>query len=224
VSDKPRLVLFDLDHTLLAGDSDVLWCEFLMDRGLLDREQFAARNADMEARYKAGTVSTQEFAGFYVSTLEGHTPQSLDAIRRDFLREMIVPRIPARALALVDLHRGRGDLCVMTTATNRYITELTAAHFNIEHLIATEAQLEGARFTGLPQGTLNMREGKVARLHEWLKGRGERLGVFASTAYSDSINDQPLLEAVDEPVAVDPDARLLAIASERGWRQLSLRD
>jgi HAD superfamily hydrolase (TIGR01490 family) len=224
VSDKLRLVLFDLDHTLLAGDSDVLWCEFLMDKGLLDRAQFAARNADMEARYKAGTVSAQAFAGFYVGTLAGHSPASLDALRREFLRSMIVPRIPAKAAALVESHLGRGDLCVMTTATNRYITELTAAHLRIPHLVATEAQVEHGRFTGRPEGVLNMREGKVTRLHAWLRERGERLDAFASTAYSDSINDQPLLEAVDEPVAVDPDPRLMALAAGRGWRQLSLRN
>ena len=220
---KPRLALFDLDHTLLSGDSDVLWCDFLIARGLLDRESFGARNADMEARYKAGTVGAEEFAGFYVGTLEGHSPESLATLRAEFLREAIVPRIPAGAMALVRGHCEAGDLCVMTTATNRFITELTAAHFGIDHLIATETQIENGRFTGRPEGTLNMRAGKVARLHAWLAGRGANLAGFASTAYSDSINDLPLLEAVDEPVAVDPDARLLGIAEARGWRLLHLR-
>ena len=221
MKDKPRLVLFDLDHTLLAGDSDVLWCEFLMDKGLLDRGQFAARNADMEARYKAGTVGAHEFAGFYVSTLQGHTPASLEAIRQEFLRDAIVPRIPAKAIALVESHRG--DLAVMTTATNRYITELTAAHFGIEHLLATECEMQEGRFTGRPEGTLNMREGKVTRLHAWLRARGLALQDTASTAYSDSINDLPLLQAVDDAVAVDPDARLDAEAQARGWRVLRLQ-
>ncbi|HUR87941.1 MAG TPA: HAD family hydrolase [Ramlibacter sp.] len=220
---KPRLVLFDLDHTLLAGDSDVLWCEFLMDKGLLDRAQFALRNADMESRYQAGTVSTHEFAGFYVRTLAGHSPESLEGLRGEFLREAIVPRIPSKAMALVKAHLDAGELCVMTTATNRYITQLTAAHFGIAHLLATETEIEDGMFTGRPSGTLNMREGKVARLNEWLSARGEQLRDYTSTAYSDSINDQPLLEAVDEPVAVDPDPRLLRLATARGWKLLHLR-
>lgn len=218
---KPRLVLFDLDNTLLTGDSDVLWCDFLMDRGLLDRAEFAARNEDMDARYRAGTVGVQEFAGFYVSTLAGRTPEELDPLRREFLDRWIAPRIPADARALVDQHRG--DLCVMTTATNRYITELTALHFGIDHLIATETEIVDSKFTGRPAGVLNMREGKVARLHDWLASHRSRLDEFESLAYSDSINDRALLEAVDEAVAVDPDAKLCALASERGWRVLALR-
>lgn len=220
---KPRLTLFDLDHTLLAGDSDVLWCEFLMDRGVLDRAEFATRNADMEARYRAGTVGAQEFAHFYIGTLGGRMPAEWDAARRDFLARYVLPRIPASALELVRTHAAAGDLVVMTTATNRFITELTAQHFGIDHLLATEAEIADGRFTGRSCGTLNMRAGKVERLHEWLAAREAGLEAFRSTAYSDSINDLPLLEAVDDPVAVDPDPRLAAIARERGWRVLSLR-
>ena len=217
---KPRIVFFDLDNTLLTGDSDVLWCRFLMERGLLDAKEFAPRNEDMDARYRAGTVSAQEFAGFYVSLLAGHSPQELEPLRREFLAQWIVPRIPAAAIELVRRHREAGELVLITTATGRYITELTAAHFGVEYLIAIEPEIAGGRFTGRTTGTLNMREGKVARLHEWLKDRGERLGGFHSTAYSDSINDLPLLEAVDEAVAVDPDAQLAAIAAKRGWRSI----
>ena len=220
---KPRLVLFDLDHTLLTGDSDVLWCDFLMDRGLLERQAFAARNADMEARYRAGTVGVHEFAAFYVGTLAGRTPEELEPLRREFLAHWIVPRIPQDAVDLVRRHRDAGELLVMTTATNRYITELTAAHFGLVHLLATEAEIAGGRFTGRVAGSPNMRQGKVARLHEWLQARGERLAAFASSAYSDSINDLPLLECVDEPVLVDPDARLAAHAAAQGWRTLHLR-
>ena len=219
---KPRLVLFDLDHTLLTGDSDVLWCDFLMRRGLLEPDEFAARNAGMESRYRAGTVGAQEFAGFYVSTLAGHSRASLEPLRQAFLADVIVPRIPREALELVRSNLEAKALVVLTTATNRYITELTATHLGIEHLIATEAEISDGRFTGRTAGTLNMREGKVARLHDWLRSRGEALGSFESAAYSDSINDRPLLETVDEPVAVDPDAQLLAIATERGWRVLRL--
>jgi len=219
---KPRLVLFDLDNTLLTGDSDVLWCDFLMDEGVLDRAQFAARNDDMEARYKAGTVSAQEFAGFYLETVQGRTPQSLEDLRLRFLREVIAPRIPADAKELVRSHQQANELCVITTATSRFITELTAKHLGVEHLIAIEPEIAQGRFTGRADGVLNMREGKVTRLHAWLEARGEKLQDCASVAYSDSINDKPLLEAVNEAVTVDPDPKLLALAAERGWRVMRL--
>ncbi len=217
---RRRLTLFDLDNTLLSGDSDVLWCEFLMAKGVLERAVFAARNADMEARYRLGTVGMQEFAHFYLGTLAGRTAAECEPLRREFLATEVVPRIPPAAMQLVRQHLDADDLVVMTTATSRFITELTAAHFGIEHLLAIEPEVALGVFSGRSRGTLNMREGKVARLHEWLAARGDNLRGFRSSAYSDSINDLPLLQAVDEPVAVDPDAKLAAIARERGWRVL----
>ena len=219
---RPQLTLFDLDHTLLSGDSDVLWCDFLMDKRLLDRAEFALRNADMEARYKAGTVGVQEFADFYVGTLAGKSPAHWEHVRQEFLSTQIVPRIPSGAMQLVKERIAANDIVVMTTATNRFITELTARHFGIEHLLATEAEVIDGMFSGRAQGTLNMRAGKVERLHEWLHSRGQALEDFHSTAYSDSINDLPLLEAVNEAVCVDPDPRLAPIGAARGWRVLHL--
>ena len=216
-----NLVLFDLDHTLLAGDSDVLWCGFLIAKGVLDAG-FAQRNADIEAQYKAGSVNPVVFADFYVSTLAGKTPLQWEPLRQEFLNQEIVPRIPPAARELVNRHRDADDLVVMTTATNRFITELTAIDFCIEHLIATEPELVEGVFSGAPTGVLNMRSGKVARLHHWLKARGQTLGQFVSTGFSDSINDQPLLEAVDHAVAVNPDPRLAAVAAERGWSTMFL--
>ena len=143
-------------------------------------------------------------------------------MRQRFLHEEIVPRIPPSALALVQQHQAAGDLVVMTTATNRFITELTAAHIGIEHLIATEPVVANGIFTGRTTGTLNMREGKVTRLRAWLQAREQTLEQFDSSAYSDSINDLPLLSAVQRPVAVDPDARLRAQAMKRGWQILEL--
>ena len=218
-----KLVLFDLDHTLLSGDSDVLWCDFLMDRGVLDRERFAARNADMETRYRAGTVGLEEFANFYVGTLAGRSPAEWEPLRQAFLATVIVPHITQAATDLVNRHLDAGDLVVMTTATNRFITELTAFYFDIEHLIATEAEVHDGIFSGRTQGQLNMREGKVIRLHAWLQARGYSLDHFETTAYSDSINDLPLLGAVLHPVAVDPDPKLAAIARQRGWPMMRLR-
>jgi HAD superfamily hydrolase (TIGR01490 family) len=218
-----RLTLFDLDHTLLDGDSDVLWCDFLIAQGVLEREGFAARNADMDARYRAGTVGLEEFANFYVGTLAGRTRAQWEPLRQEFLATVILPRISGAAIDLVKRHLDAGDLAVMTTATNRFITELTAIHFGLEHLIATEPQLHNDQFTGHTTGVLNMREGKLTRLHHWLDGIGHRFDNFDSTAYSDSINDLPLLQAVNHAVAVNPDAQLHAQAQARGWRILQLQ-
>ncbi len=215
---RVKLTLFDLDHTLLTGDSDVLWCDFLIAKGILDGS-FAKRNSEIEAQYKAGSVDPVAFANFYVSSLAGRTPLQWEPLRQEFLNTEILPRIPAAARALVDKHRNAGDLVVMTTATNRFITELTADYFQIEHLLATEPEIVDGVFSGATTGILNMRAGKVARLHDWLKARGNKLAQFVSTGYSDSINDQPLLEAVDRAVVVDPDPRLAALAAERGWTE-----
>ncbi len=216
------LVLFDLDHTLLLGDSDVLWCDFLMDQGVLERAAFAARSADIEMRYTLGSVDAKEFAHFYLSTLKGRTPHQWEPLRQQFLREQIVPRIPGAAFDLVQWHQRRGDRVVLTTATNRFLTTLTADLLGIADVIATEPELVDGCFSGVSTGVLNMREGKVTRLHAWLADQALQLAQFDSTAYSDSINDLPLLEAVDHAVVVHADARLAAIAAKRGWRALSL--
>ena len=219
---KPRIAFFDLDHTLLHGDSDVLWCAFLIDKGVLERAGFERRSADIEARYKAGSVGPSEFANFYLSTLAGHTPAHWAPLRQEFLRTQIRPNISAAARAAVRRHQADGDLVVLTTATCRFLSELTAEDLGFAHLIATEPELVDGVFSGVATGVLNMRDGKVTRLHAWLAARSERLEVFESAAYSDSINDLPLLEAVDHPVAVNADAKLAAIAVERGWRTLAL--
>jgi HAD superfamily hydrolase (TIGR01490 family) len=218
-----RLALFDLDHTLLTGDSDVLWCEFLMDEGVLERAGFEPRNADMARRYADASVSAQAFCEFYVSTLAGRSPAQWQPWCARFLRDVVAPRIPASARALVDDHRRRGDRLVLTTATNRVITEMTAAHLGIGELIATEVAVRDGVCTGQTSGTLNMRDGKVARLQDWLHARGLAPALLAeATFYSDSSNDLPLLQAVAEPVAVDPDDRLRAHAESAGWRLLEL--
>lgn len=219
-----KLVLFDLDHTLLDGDSDVLWCEFLMDRGVLDRAVFEPRNRRMEADYKAGTVSTQAFCEFYVGTLAGRSAAEWQPLREAFLHERIAPRLLVAGRECIEAHRRAGDEIVLTTATNRFITELTAEALGIEHLLATECELgDDGRFTGAVAGTLNMREGKVARLREWLVAQGRALEHEDSVFYSDSINDLALLSGVRRAVAVDPDARLAAEAQQRRWPVLRWR-
>ena len=219
----PRLALFDLDHTLLTGDSDVLWCEFLMKDGALDRAGFEPRNDAMARHYGEGSISAQEFCDFYVSTLAGRTLAEWRPWCERFLSELVAPRIPASAHALVESHRARGDRLVLTTATNRVLTELTAKHLRIDDLLATDVEVTDGVCTGRTRGVLNMREGKVARLHAWLNGQGLAADALAeATFYSDSINDLPLLSAVGEPVAVDPDPRLRAHAAEHAWRRITL--
>jgi len=220
---KPRLALFDLDDTLLHGDTDVLWCDFLVERGVLDRASFAPRNEEIAARYRAGSVGALEFAQFYLGTLAGRSPAQWEPLRRDFLRQCIVPRIPPAALSVVRGHLRADDCVVLTTATNRFLTEPTAAYLGIAHVLATEPELGDGVFTGRVAGEPNMRAGKVTRLQAWLAERGESLAHWHSTAYSDSINDLPLLEAADVAVAVHPDERLARVARERGWQVMQLR-
>ena len=220
-----RLALFDLDHTLLSGDSDGLWCAFLMAEGVLDRAVFAPRNADMARRYSEGSVSAQDFCNFYVATLAGRSLLEWQPLCQRFLDEVIAPLIPVSAHALVESHRQQGHRLVLTTATNRVLTALTAQHRGIADLLATEVAVDAGngRCTGRPQGTLNMREGKLTRLRAWLVEQALPAALVGGAVfYSDSVNDLPLLRAVGEPVVVDPDPRLLWEAQARRWRVLRL--
>ncbi len=219
-----RLALFDLDHTLLDGDSDVLWCSFLIEQGLLDRGTFSARNAEVERGYRDGSIGAAEFCGFFVGTLAGRTPAEWAPLRRRFIDEVVDPRIPAAATALVERHRQAGDLLVLTTATNRFLTELTAQRLQIAHLIATECEVDvEGRFTGRTAGVLNMREGKVERLRAWLAEQALREAEVDTTAYSDSMNDLPLLRFATRAVVVNAGEALTAIAAQHGWPSLSIR-
>ncbi len=215
---KTRLALFDLDNTLLTGDTDVLWCDFLIACGRLDSATFAAANAEMQLRYQAGRASAAEFCAFYVSLLKGITRSDGEVLRKNFFQEWIRPRISDDARALVEKHRAVGDVLILTTATNRFTTELTARDLDIEHLIAIETESVDDIFTGKTVGVLNMREGKVVRLTQWLIERGWAESLIKEASfYSDSINDLPLLSAVGNPVAVDPDFKLAREVAARGW-------
>jgi HAD superfamily hydrolase (TIGR01490 family) len=219
-----RLTLFDLDHTLLDGDSDQLWCEFLMDRGVLPRDPFEARNRKMARDYVAGVVSAQAFCDFYIGTLAGRSAGDWQVLRREYMDTRVVPRIGEAALDLVAQHRDAGDLVLLTTATCRFLSELSAVHLGISALIATECETDAAgRFTGHCSGVPNMREGKVQRLHDWLSSQQVDLLELDSTLYSDSINDLPLLRSVRHAVAVNPDEHLAAEAAQHGWPVISLR-
>ena len=218
------LGLFDLDNTLLAGDSDYEWGQFLVDRGVLPRGEYEAQNAAFFGQYKAGTLDIHEYLGFALQPLAAHAPQDLAHWREEFLRERILPMITPAARALVRRHLGSGGLCAIVTATNSFVTAPIAREFGVPHLVATEPESVDGRFTGRVAGTPCFREGKIQRVEEWLAGLGRRLEDFAdSHFYSDSHNDLPLLERVRRPVAVDPDPRLAAEAARRGWPVISLR-
>jgi HAD superfamily hydrolase (TIGR01490 family) len=219
-----RLALFDLDNTLLAGDSDYEWGQFLVDRGVLERGAYEAQNRAYYEQYVAGSLDIHEFLGFALRPLAAHQPADLARWHAEFMAARIRPMIGEPARALVRKHQQAGDLCAIITATNSFVTAPIAREFGVEHLIATEPESKNGRFTGRVAGIPCFREGKIQRLDEWLAARGRGLGDFAeSTLYSDSHNDLPLLERVSRPVAVDPDEKLAARAKERGWAVISLR-
>lgn len=222
---KPlTLALFDLDNTLLAGDSDFEWAQFLISKGVLDSEVHAARNQMFYEQYKAGTLDIHEFLDFQLQPLARHTREQLDAWHREFMERHVLPIAGTKARALVRKHLDSGALCAVVTATNSFVTGPIVREFGIPHLIGTiPAQKDGA-FTGKPRGTPSFREGKIERVEEWLESMGLYWGSFAqSWFYSDSHNDLPLLGKVTDPVAVDPDDILKAHAEAAGWAMLSLR-
>ena len=216
-----NLALFDLDNTLLSGDSDFEWAQFLIDKGVLDREVYAARNDGFYAHYKAGTLDIHEFLDFQLKPLSRHPRRVLDDWHVEFMRERILPIVRPRGRELIERHRA--DLCAIVTATNDFVTAPIAREFGIDALIATEAGRVNGEFTGAAVGIPCFREGKIKRLEQWLGGRGQTLASFAqSWFYSDSLNDLPLLSRVTHPVAVDPDDTLRAHAGQHQWPILSL--
>ena len=219
-----RLALFDLDNTLLAGDSDYEWGQFLVDRGVLERESYEAQNRAYFDQYLAGTLDIHEYLGFALRPLAQHSAADLARWHADFMASRILPMVRDPARALVRRHLARGDLCAVITATNSFVTAPIAREFGVPHLIATEPELRDGRYTGRVHGTPCFRDGKLVRLEQWLAGLGRRMAEFeASTCYSDSHNDLPLLERVTRPVAVDPDETLSREAGRRGWERISLR-
>ena len=218
---KRRLALFDLDNTLLDGDSDYEWAQFLIEEGVLHAGDYNAKNEWFYERYKDGTLDIHEFLDFQLAPIARRPRAQLDAWHRQFMQRRILPIILPRAADLIERHRG--DLAAIVTATNRFITAPIAAELGVEHLLATDIEESDGIFTGKPRGTPTFREGKIRRVDEWLAERGTRLADFESWFYSDSLNDLPLLERVDHPVAVDPDATLRTKAQERGWEVISLR-
>jgi HAD superfamily hydrolase (TIGR01490 family) len=219
-----NLILFDLDNTLLAGDSDFQWAQFLIEQRVLDREVYEARNVEFYEQYKAGTLDIHEFLDFQLKPLSRHPRSQLDAWHREFMHQKILPLVTAPARELIKRHMLGNDLCVIITATNRFVTGPIAQALGIRHLIATEPEQVNGEFTGQVSGLPCFREGKIARLEGWLDEHNLTwMSFLESWFYSDSLNDLPLLDKVTHPVAVDPDATLKAYAEENGWPIISLR-
>ena len=219
----PRLALFDLDHTLLPIDSDYEWGEFTQRIGWTDPVEFGRRNAEFYAHYQAGTLDVHDYVRFATEALRQRGHSEAEAAHARFLQEVIAPAVRPEALALLRQHQEAGDEVLIITATNEFVTASIARLLGVETLIAVQLE-RGADgwFTGEIHGTPSMRGGKVTRMEQWMVARGWTWESVHSTFYSDSMNDLPLLERVNVPVATNPDARLRALATERGWRVLDL--
>lgn len=216
------LAIFDLDQTLLSGDSDHAWGEFLVESGLVDADIVLPTNDQFFADYQQGRLDIQAYLRFVLSFLAHKDPAELAELHRRFMDAKIIPMIQAGTEALLNKHRDLGHTLMIITATNRFVTGPIAQYLGIEHLIACEAEQIDGRYTGRPEGIPSFREGKVTRLNSWLDEHNDNLD--GAWFYSDSHNDLPLLSLVDNPVAVDPDARLQAEAEQRGWPIISLRE
>ncbi|MHC6227929.1 histidinol-phosphatase [Pseudomonas sp. X10] len=217
-----RLALFDLDNTLLGGDSDHAWGDYLCERGILDPVAYKRRNDGFYQNYLDGTLDLQAYLAFALEILATTEMAQLDEWHREFMRDCIEPIILPKALALLQKHRDAGDKLVIITATNRFVTGPIARRLGVQTLLATECEMHDGRYTGRSTDIPCFREGKVTRLERWMRENGYSLE--DSCFYSDSLNDLPLLERVTNPVAVDPDPNLRAEAERRGWPVISLRD
>ncbi|HED39896.1 MAG TPA: HAD family hydrolase [Chromatiales bacterium] len=214
------LVIFDLDNTLIGGDSDYLWSQFLTEKGIVGAEH-QRENQRFYDEYIAGTLDINEFLAFQLAPLAAHDISTLKSWREHFLKEKITPIMLTAAEKLIEKHRKNGETLMIITATNRFVTAPIAERLGIPHLIATEPEMSNGQYTGKVAGIPSFREGKVERLMQWLKESGHDLE--DSWFYSDSHNDLPLLTLVTHPVAVDPDEALEKQANDHGWPVISLR-
>lgn len=212
---NPHLAIFDLDHTLLAGDSDYLWGRFLIEQGLVDGAYYDRENRRFYDEYRKGTLDIHEFLHFALKPLSEHDPAHLTRLHKQYMEEKILPIITAEARTLLQSHRDQEHTLLIITATHRFVTAPIAQELGVPHLLATDPELQDGRYTGRVSGVPCFREGKVQRLEIWLKQHG--LNLAHSWFYSDSHNDLPLLERVTHPVAVNPDETLETHALTKQW-------
>ncbi|MBL8520424.1 MAG: HAD family hydrolase [Betaproteobacteria bacterium] len=216
-----NLALFDLDYTLLAGDSDHAWGEFLVREGLIEAADYKRRNDAFWAQYKAGILDIEEYLAFALSFIAGKSVEDMAPLHARYIEEAVKPMIRPNALELVRRHDA--DLTCIVTATNEFLTAPARELFEVDHLIACQVEVLDGRYTGRSTGVPSMGKGKITRVEQWLGGRGQSLAAFDKVYfYSDSLNDLPLLEAVSHPVAVNPDAVLREHARTQGWPILDL--
>ena len=219
-----NLTLFDLDGTLIAGDSDHSFGEFMVDVGWADGDAWRRRNDEFYATYVAGALDVHAYVDFATSVWRGRTPQEQADIHARFMREIIGPMLTPQALALVKKHQDEGDLVAIVTATNEFVTRPIAQAFGVPELLAIELERDArGAVTGAIKGVPTYQHGKVTRVEQWLAAQDAGWNDFDRiSVYSDSINDLPLLEQATDPVATNPSAALEAVAAERGWRLLRL--
>ncbi len=221
---KQNLALFDLDNTLLAGDSDYNWSLFLIKQGLLDAKTHHERNEQFYLDYKNGNLDIYKFLEFQLKPLSEHSLDTLNDLHAKYMDTVIRPMMTKKAQDLVSKHQAQGDLCLVITATNSFVTRPIALAYGIANLIGTDPEMVNGAYTGGVAGVPSFQEGKVTRLNQWLAERGQALTDFeTSYFYSDSHNDLPLMKLVSNPVAVDADATLTAYAEQHGWPHISLR-
>lgn len=216
------LAIFDLDNTLIGGDSDYLWGQFVCEAGIVDAAEFSAENDRFYEDYKSGQLDILAYLRFALGPLKGQPRETLDAWHREFMARKIEPIMLPKAERLIANHRDRRDDLLIITATNYFITRPIATALGVDELVASEGEIVDGLYTGEPSGTPSYHEGKITRLYEWLEGRD--ISLDGAYFYSDSHNDLPLLEIIDKPIAVDPDDTLLAHARKVGWPVISLRD
>ena len=215
------LAIFDLDNTLLGGDSDYLWGRFLVEQGIVDATHYERENQRFYDEYKAGQLDIYEFLRFSLAPLAAHDLDTLNAWHRRFMVEKIHPIMLPKATELLEKHRQQGDYLLIITATNRFVTGPIAEELGVDDMLATEPAMENGRYTGEVIDVPCFQQGKVTRLEKWLAGNG--MNLEGSWFYSDSHNDLPLLEMVTHPVAVDADDTLSDHAEQKGWPRMSLR-
>ena len=216
------LAIFDLDNTLINGDSDHGWGQFLVDKGIVDGEHYKSRNDYFYQQYQLGQLDIAEYLRFSLTPLKEHSKAFMDELHQQFMAEVITPMMLPKAKALIEKHREQGHELLIITATNLFVTDPIAKALGIDNILASEPELIDGEYTGNAVGTPCYQAGKVTRLNEWLQQTGHNMA--GSFFYSDSHNDIPLLELVDHPIAVDADQELTALAQQKGWPCISLRD